>query len=295
MISVDLPKVGVIIPVYNGEKFIKEAINSVLNQTYKNLEIICVDDGSTDNTRALITENFASVLYLYQKNKGEAGARNLGLKSCTCEFIAFLDADDIWFPEKIERQLSIMRSDGKVGMVYTNGIYTDKNGIDGGILIPRTFKENNDPAELLMRNYIKSPSSVMVKRSVLEDVGFFDGNLTSGADHDLWLKIIEKFKIRFGDEPLFKYRVHENQLSNNVKMWLNGFIILENACKRYHYPLMARIKRRSVLYYRLGEYNWKHNERLSGIKYFVLAGLLDPFRSLKFASLETVKLLTKNK
>lgn len=166
--------------------------------------------------------------------------------------------------------------------IYTNGVWIDEKGNVGSKILPNTFNENNKPIELLMDCYIKSHSSVMVRRSVFDVVGLFDEDLVGGSeDHDMWLRIIEKFKIKYIDEPLFKYRIHDKQISKNIEMWLDGFAILDKACKRNRYGFHVKRKRLAVLYYRLGEYDWKHGSYPSAIKYFFLAGLLNPLRSVE--------------
>jgi len=121
------PKVSVIIPLYNSARFIKNTLQSVADQTYKNVEILCVDDGSTDATKDVIAAHFPGVHYLYQNNKGPAAARNLGIKKATGDYIAFLDSDDIWLPEKLALQMERIFNNNAIKLVHTN-IHIKING-----------------------------------------------------------------------------------------------------------------------------------------------------------------------
>ena len=124
--------VSAIIPTYNSVNYISEAINSVLNQTYKNCEIIVVDDGSTDNTRKTV-ENYIrkyphKIKYFYQENKGPSAARNKGIKEARGNYIAFLDSDDLWLPDKLEKQISLFMKDVSLKLTYCGGYYEDEEG-----------------------------------------------------------------------------------------------------------------------------------------------------------------------
>jgi len=208
-------KVSVIIPTYNRAKFLEEAINSVLNQTYKDFEIIVVDDGSTDNTKEIIRK-FGEIIYIYQKNKGVSSARNKGIKMSRGEYIAFLDSDDLWLKRKLEKQMKIFEKYPENKICHTNEIWIrDGKRINQG---KRHQKYGGYIFDKVLPLCIISPSSVVIKREVFEKVGLFDERLKVCEDYDMWLRICAHYKVYFLDEPLIiKRGGHKDQLSK--KYW----------------------------------------------------------------------------
>ena len=194
------PKVSVVIPAYNKADFTVEAINSVLAQDYDNIEIIVVDDGSTDDTVGhlqcffLLDKDFN---YMHQENKGVSAARNAGIKAATGEYIALLDCDDKYIPSKITVSIDEMKRQ-KVDMIHNSAVLIDKDSKRVGFRRPRR-------GDLLYRNHIIN--NVVVKKEVFDKVGLFDEGLFICADWDMWLRIEEHFKIGYIDFPLTEYRV----------------------------------------------------------------------------------------
>lgn len=195
--------VSVVIPTYNREKIISTALESVLAQTYTDYEIIVIDDGSTDSTRDLI-RSYADrqVHYFYQDNKGIAGARNAGIRTCSGAHIAFLDSDDYWLPGKLEQQMALFDQDPEYGLVASccasvryDGSFraTNRSGKSGRVL-----------RELFIKNYIRT-SAAVVTRQCLEKVGLFDESLKECEEYDLWLRIAAEYPIGFINEPLAVY------------------------------------------------------------------------------------------
>jgi glycosyltransferase involved in cell wall biosynthesis len=198
--------VSVIIPAYNAEKYISETIESVLKQTYKNLEIIIVDDGSTDDTERVVNNKlqaFSKYKFLKQNNLGPAAARNLGIKNAEGDYIAFLDADDLWLPQKIEKQIRFLKEHPECGLVFTRRKIITPYGkvIDDKRKIP---KEINFYI-LVASNYITT-SSVMVRKKIFDLCGYFDEDIKGPEDWDMWIRISKCTKIGFIDEPLVIYR-----------------------------------------------------------------------------------------
>jgi len=214
-----MPKVSIIIPTYNREKFIIETIQSVLNQTVKDLEIIIVDDGSTDNTKDIVKkliEKDNRIKYFYQENCGRpAVPRNFGFKNSIGEYVAFLDSDDIWFPEKVEEQIKLFEKDknGKLGFVDCGHIIIDENGTE----MKKHYNFHSYRGyifqEFLRDNLILTPGSILIKRSVLNKLGLFDERFKFMDDWDMWLKISKYYNFDSVDENLFKYRVHKNSVT----------------------------------------------------------------------------------
>ncbi len=204
------PSVSVIMPAYNSAKYIGEAIDSVLAQTYPVLEIIVVDDGSTDDTRKIVSQysipNTQCIKYIYQENKGPAAARNKGIKEARGEYIAFLDSDDIWMPEKIAFQLARLEKEEKYSMMHSG-----RNRImENGIIVDSSLVECSEGRvfdELLMRNFVCC-SSVILKKSCFNAVGYFDENIHNRCeDYDMWLRIARNYEIGVIKQALVTYRV----------------------------------------------------------------------------------------
>ncbi|MFC5465583.1 glycosyltransferase family 2 protein [Lederbergia graminis] len=219
-------KISVIIPTFNREKLIMKAIESLTNQTYKNFEIIVVDDFSNDNTQNLL-ENDVRIKYIrHDENKGAAEARNTGIKASSGEFIAFLDSDDEWLPTKLERQLKVFENNSNTGVVYTGfrSILKDK---DEREVLPQ--KKGNIYIELLKGNCVGTTSTVMVRTDLLKKVGGFDTELLSCQDWDLWIRLANITEFDFVSEALVLFNQHEGaRISSNVSSVVKGHIDFYN-------------------------------------------------------------------
>ena len=207
--------ISVIITCYNYGHYLSTALNSVFEQTYSDYEIIIVDDGSTDDTQ-LVVESFGvntKIKYIYQANLGQPKAKNRGINESSGELIAFLDADDIWMPTKLEKQIALFE-DAEVGVVFSRRIWIDPDGneLPGNERILRRGKVLD---HIFIDNFICFSSSV-VRRSLLEEAGCFDETLPMGIDYDLWIRLAARCTFDYVDEPLVKYRTGHANLSKNV-------------------------------------------------------------------------------
>lgn len=221
------PLVSVVIATYNMSKYLPSAIQSALNQTYKNIEILVIDDGSTDSTREAMAafEEEQRVTYLLQQNKGQASAKNHGIRKATGDYIAFLDADDTWEPEKLELQVPVLMASRSVGLVYSRLAYIDENGIKQGVLNDRLFR-GRISGPLLIENFIAF-GSCLVRRECFELLGRFKENVRMGIDYDLWLRFSTRYEFDYVDRPLLNYRVWGGQMSKNCKgRYENGIAIM---------------------------------------------------------------------
>lgn len=204
--------VSVIIPTYNRGWIIQEAIDSVLAQDFSDFELIVVDDGSTDNTLDIIRSYSEDIIFLRQHNKGVSAARNQGITSSAGRLIAFLDSDDLWLPEKLTIQVDFLHSHPDAFICQSEEIWI-RNGVR---VNPK--KRHKKPSGMIFEPSLAlclvSPSAVMVKRSLFEEVGAFDECLPACEDYDLWLRVSCRYPIALIDTPLvIKRGGHQDQLS----------------------------------------------------------------------------------
>ena len=208
-------KVSVIIPTFNRFNLISRAIDSVLSQTIKPFEIIVVDDGSSDNTSTFIKNNYKSVKLIKQNNLGVSKARNVGIKNSSGNWIALLDSDDEWEKNKLEVQIKSLSEYDYYSVCHTNEIWI-RNGIRVNQK-KRHQKYGGDIFDKCLDICRISPSSIIFKKNIIDEVGWFDEGLPICEDYDLWLRITANFKILFINKPLvIKYGGHSDQLSKSV-------------------------------------------------------------------------------
>ena len=222
------PKISVIIPVYNGEQFLAGAIQSVFDQKYHQLEIIVVDDGSTDNTQK-IAEGFGEKLrYIRKENGGPASARNKGLELAQGEFIAFIDADDVWVKDKLSRQLALFKKYKEPGIVI------------GLTLKTRFLTEDKleQPGVNPKSTFRLSLGSSLIKKSVFNEIGLLDEDLFLGEDTDWFNRAKEnRVPIAIHRDIVQYYRIHENNITNNKRRFNHYvFRVLKKAKDRKMSP-----------------------------------------------------------
>ena len=281
-----LPKVVVIIPLYNRAGFIAQTIQSVLNQTYPNIELIVVDDGSTDNSRNVLKQFEGKIRILEHPcrvNKGQSAAINLGVKSSESKYVAILDSDDLFAPEKIHLQVEHLEKHPNIGLVYGNGYAINEQGEKIYPIYKDGHRENSVPERVLMDCYFLLPNNSLIKRKVLEEAGDFDESLHSAQDHDMAIRVAEVTKLAYLDKEFFYYRRHGNSISakNASLRWNNGFIILDKARRRFKYSSSVVRKRSAVLHFRLGQCLLEEKKILSALWHFICSGLLDPYRAFR--------------
>lgn len=197
------PLVSVVIPVFNSEKTIQKTLQSVMDQTYDNFEILLIDDGSTDTSKEKIQVFIAEhpncdITYIFQENKGASAARNVGLKKATGEYIALLDSDDLWRADKIALQVEAFNENKEIDFLATN-----RNGEKYGFFFGYRFRKiTKVPANLLLyKNFLLTPT-VLFKRSIIDEVGYFDEAMTHSEDLNYFLRIAIKFNCFLYNESL---------------------------------------------------------------------------------------------
>ena len=207
--------ISVIIPTHNRRGMIRRALRSVREQSQAPLEVIVVDDGSTDHTSEVVVGEFPEVHYRRQDHCGVSAARNLGVGCARGEWLAFLDSDDEWMPEKISRQMAELAQNPEYRICHTNETWI-RNGrrVNQG---RRHAKSGGWMYQQCLPLCAISPSSSLIHRSIFADVGYFDEQMEACEDYDLWLRITSKYPVLLVDEPLvIKHGGHDDQLSQTV-------------------------------------------------------------------------------
>jgi len=264
-------KVSVIIPTFNRAKYIGEAIDSVLAQTYPVSEIIVIDDGSTDRTKDIVRKYGHPVKYVFQENRGPSSARNMGLRMAQGNYIAFIDSDDMWEPDKVEIQIDFFRKYPQVDFVFGHmaNFSSSDSSHEPEILnkrVCRYFKENYRSPEraldyLMIENVIPTPT-VMFKSNCLKTVGFFNENLFCTEDFDFWLRFVYHCRIGFIDRIFIRRRLHATNIINDYLLRFQSKLTVLEAFGR-KYPDLPKSTKRELrrairkTNYRLGSYYFK--------------------------------------
>ena len=226
------PLVSVVIPTYNYGRFVCTAVDSALSQTFQPLEVIVVDDGSTDDTRERLSQYGDHIRYIYQVNKHLSAARTTGIRAARGEFIALLDSDDLWAPEKLARQVALLLQYPELGAVGTEKFCIDINGnrlpdmdaTDGGV----------EFVELSLRDFLEfsplCPSATMMRRRCFDEVGCFDETLRSVEDMEMWLRVRARYPVFKLTAKLTGFRVHPTSMSTMAEsMFRNHLKVLDKA------------------------------------------------------------------
>jgi GT2 family glycosyltransferase len=205
-------KISVVVPTYNRRNLLKRALLSIFSQTSLPAEVTVIDDGSTDGTELMIRREFPQVRYCYQDNLGVSAARNLGIQQATGDWLAFLDSDDEWLPEKLATQIEALKANPEYRICHT-----EENWIRNGdrVSVPKKYAKTSGWifTECLPLCAI-SPSTVLIHRSVFTGIGLFDTQLPACEDYDLWLRIAANYPVLLIEQPqINKHGGHEDQLS----------------------------------------------------------------------------------
>jgi len=217
-------KVSIIVPTYNRAHLVTETIDSILAQTVKDFELIVVDNESTDNTEEVIKSyTDRRIRYFQHQNNGLVAVnRNYGISKANGEYIAFCDDDDLWMPEKLERQVKLLDLNKELGLVYSDSYIMDENGdLERDTLFSNSRPLRGNVFDKLFQSNCIPTLTVMIRREVLSKVGGFDPKYIIAQDYDLWLRIAEHYPIDFTEEPLAKYRIHGGSISRNWELAIN--------------------------------------------------------------------------
>jgi glycosyltransferase involved in cell wall biosynthesis len=288
------PTISVIIATYNHDRFLGEAIASVLSGTFADFELIVVDDGSSDATSEVILPFLADrrVRYYRIPHQGLSAARNLGIRFAQAPLVAFLDADDLWLPEKLERQRALFRRDPGLGVVYSRRLRIDADGTPIDYQEPPHFR-GNILEEIFRRNFVCF-SSTVVRAAVFRKVGLFDEDLPLAMDYDLWLRVARMYRFDYVDEPLVKYRTGHDSLSRRLEERLamvEGIMrrfLERQGGRRLVKPAVVR-EARAELYYHMSVLR-RQRSRLSALPWIVRSLTLCPGYGLAWKGLAALPL-----
>lgn len=278
--------VSVIIPAYNRVKYIRQAVDSALNQTYSPVELIVVDDGSTDGTYEVLQKYVDRIQLIHHEgrlNRGQSAAINLGLAKAKGKYIAILDSDDYWELNKLEVQVAFLEANPEIGLVYTNGYCVDAEGRRLYAYHSPNHVEHNDPNRVLLDCYMALPVNSLVRKAIYDEVGLFEEAFRAAQDHDMLIRMAEVTEFAYLPDYLFYYRRHQDSISQKKLdvRWKAGFEILRRAQSRYPYGKATVRKRRAVLNYRLAREYFKSGSYMNALSRLITAGLLDPLRSTR--------------
>lgn len=247
------PLVSVIIPTYNYGHFVADAVNSALRQTYPNMEIIVVDDGSTDNTQDVLKQFEGRIINIKKPNGGLSAARNTGLERAKGAYIAILDSDDVWLAEKTEKQIRAFAQNPELGVVSCSAYEVDY-GLNVKKELP--YKNYPDKAEfvknLALRNIVSGGSSAMIKKECFDKVGGFDVEISPSADWEMWLRISQYYRFHLIEEPLVKIRAGSENMSslkNAGKMLETELRVMEKlAANNIHFKGNTALQKEALSY-----------------------------------------------
>ncbi len=239
------PRVDVIIPTFNSAASICEAVDSALAQTFQAIAVLVVDDGSTDDTRELVASRFgrqSNVSLLHQANAGPAAARNLGIRQSRSDLVAFLDSDDLWAPDKLEKQVGQLDGHPEAGLSFCDVTIEGDGDPRVTRFMRKRYRGDTSVRGIIEADFPGCTPSVVVRRTVLDELGGFDESFPNNEDWDLWIRIVTRYPVFFIEEPLAvvrarkesisRSRVLENRLSE-LRLWTKHAETLQQAgCPR---------------------------------------------------------------
>lgn len=246
-----MPCVSVIIPAYNHEQYISQCIESVLTQTFTDFEIIVVDDGSQDGTASVLEQYRGRLSIIQQINRGTQAARNTAIRASSGQYIALLDSDDVWLPNKLERQVAAFVASPTAGLVYAPAHLIDAQGSRLGTTTIGNPIEYPEAAfeQILIENPVPALTA-LIRRECLQDIGMFDERLIGAADWDMWLRIAAQWRVVYIPEPLGLYRVHESNTTQLLRKTRSLFTehmqVLERALADPSRPVSDQTRHRAL-------------------------------------------------
>lgn len=283
----DQPLVSVIITTYNRETYLEQALESVAKQTYPNIEMVVVDDGSQIRYAEPICGSYTNCHYHYKENGGVSSARNFGVAQASGSFIAFLDDDDLWKEDKIEKQVQLLLDHPGIDLIHSAAVVVNQNNEPTGDIIGASISKAHKRSGYVFWNALAvwtvKASTPLIRKSIFRDTFFFDERLKAGEDSDFYQRVFYKHKIRYMEEPTTFYRVYESdqRLSMQGHLYEGVEPIMFENFKRMNIsnPLvMYKIARRIL---RLAMRNWNQRNPKKSLKISKFDLLFRPWRCLE--------------
>jgi len=276
------PVVSVIVPAYKAGKYIEATIRSVLAQSWQDFELIVVDDGSPDDQEVIVNRLATEdnrIRYVKQQNAGVSAARNKGFELSNGKYLAFLDADDIWLNDNLNKKIELLERDAECGLVHSDAEVIDENGKPTGQVL--SGKEGWLLDELLAWNgaCIPGPSSILLKREVLERAGRFDLDLSNSADQEFFFRVANLFKIAKVNKVTWRYRVHTTNMHSNIAVMEKDLLKVYEKAQKNNLFRSAGFRKYcfAKMYKILGASWWGNgNNKVRGMLFFFKSFFLKP-------------------
>jgi glycosyltransferase involved in cell wall biosynthesis len=250
------PRVSVLVPAYNRAGYLLEAVNSAVNQTFRDLEVVIVDDGSTDDTPQVVRGiDDPRVHYLHQENRGVSAALNTASRAARGEYLALLGSDDVWLPNLLEELVPVLDTDADLGLVYARARGMDAQGRPLPQILGAPEKFPGEPLKSLLYGDCVCGLAAVFRRTCLERVGGWDQTMIGNEDWDLWIRMAEHFRFAYRDQILARYRMHPQSLTGGRseayrRIILDRIRLIENYYARADVPaeamLVKSLARRNV-------------------------------------------------
>ena len=292
--------ISVIIPVYNGEKTIRETIDSVIKQTFDNFELIVINDGSTDSTLDIVNSIQDSRIKVFSyDNAGQSASRNWGISLAKGEYISFIDADDLWTPDKLESQLKALQENPQASVAYSWTDWIDESGNlrDRGTHIT----ENGYVYEqLLLNNFIANGSNVLIKSEAIKETGGFETSLIPAEDWDMWIRLASRYHFVAVPYPQILYRVYTSSSSGNVWKMESSILRVINKAFTNAPSSVKHLRKESLcgiyqyLTFKAVEHPLEKKKSLAAIRFMTMAIRYNPrfILKTKVLSLVIFKIIT---
>ena len=237
------PTVSVITTIYNVAPYLREALDSLFAQTYRNFESIIINDGSTDRTEEMLEPYRDRIVYLKQPNRGISNARNVGISLARGQYIAFFDGDDILLPRYLETMIDLLEKDKEAVAAFPNAVYFGSPAFDGMLYQDRYPSSEPVTFERVLQRECYIFITVLLRRSVIDEVGMFDESMRWAEDLDLWLRILERgHRFTCTSEPLVKYRLRRDSLSSNPGSLCGTIALFEKYLRKERTTIAQRRK-----------------------------------------------------